>query len=310
MTAQQEPITPTFAERLAHQGRVRDVIRWGTVKPTPPEQMTPGQVVLILAEGGGMAIYRGHDAQGVNVEVNGLIRRYSHVALVNPKVAIGAKIVSLSGSGINPATVDRIAAAHTIGYRQEGVSSGGLTSIWVEGQNNPVPLIGTEPEPEVVKAEAASTLTTEQMQAELVTAERRMTEALARAEKSEAALANLWSALHEQAEDRGWCSEFDDFAEEHGGPARTREWDITVTMTTAFGETTLDDALASYLNSEGSAVDVRSSVDIEHRATIRMTLGYNRREIEDGAAHDEIKDHLRQAGWNFDDVDVYEVDVA
>lgn len=41
-----------------------------------------------------------------------------------------------------------------------------------------------------------------------------------RAEAAEQKLADLWAALGREAEDREWCSDYDAFATEHGGPPR------------------------------------------------------------------------------------------
>lgn len=43
------------------------------------------------------------------------------------------------------------------------------------------------------------------------------------------ALDALWAALGEEANRRGWCNEYDDFASAHGGPARPpRRFDYTL----------------------------------------------------------------------------------
>lgn len=44
-------------------------------------------------------------------------------------------------------------------------------------------------------------------------------------------LEGLGQALLEQAEDRDWCSEYDEFADEWNLPKRTRSYEVTVTLT-------------------------------------------------------------------------------
>lgn len=56
----------------------------------------------------------------------------------------------------------------------------------------------------------------------------------------------LWS-LHEEADDRGWCTEFDDFMERVGLPRRTREYrlevDVSATVRVTLTATSEDDAI-------------------------------------------------------------------
>lgn len=44
-------------------------------------------------------------------------------------------------------------------------------------------------------------------------------------------LEGLGEALREEAERRGWCSEYDDFAEQWDLPKCTRGWAVTITLT-------------------------------------------------------------------------------
>lgn len=40
----------------------------------------------------------------------------------------------------------------------------------------------------------------------------------------------LWEALGKEANERGWCSEYDQFAARHGGPERPTEWNVRVRL--------------------------------------------------------------------------------
>lgn len=57
--------------------------------------------------------------------------------------------------------------------------------------------------------------------AEYKPTEHRVGDPMQRAERAEAANKALWEALLAQAVERGWCSEYDQFAKVHGGPVRT-----------------------------------------------------------------------------------------
>lgn len=47
---------------------------------------------------------------------------------------------------------------------------------------------------------------------------------------AEERLAALWEALGKEANERGWCSEYDQFAARHGGPERPVEWNVHVRL--------------------------------------------------------------------------------
>lgn len=49
--------------------------------------------------------------------------------------------------------------------------------------------------------------------------------------EAEQKLTDLWAALEQEAEERDWCEDYDDFAREHGGPSRDREYLVTVRVT-------------------------------------------------------------------------------
>lgn len=57
--------------------------------------------------------------------------------------------------------------------------------------------------------------------AEYKPTEHRVGDPMQRAERAEATNKALWEALLQQAEERGWCNEYDQFALKHGGPVRT-----------------------------------------------------------------------------------------
>lgn len=118
----------------------------------------------------------------------------------------------------------------------------------------------------------------------------------------------LVEALRDEAESRGWCDEYEDFVSEHGviGGQREKEYEVAVTLTTPISASTLDDLLRAHLNHDGNDVDVRTSVDIEHRATV--TVRTTREALREGEAHDEIGLALQADGWQYDtfEVDDYE----
>lgn len=71
--------------------------------------------------------------------------------------------------------------------------------------------------------------------------------------------ANIIEVLHEEADSRGWCEEFDDLMEQHGLPRRTREVDIQVeaTLTVRFTLTLESSRSADETASDLSRRDVK-----------------------------------------------------
>lgn len=118
----------------------------------------------------------------------------------------------------------------------------------------------------------------------------------------------LVEALRREAEERDWCSEFDDFCEDNDIPSRPVDYDVNVTMEVTLDAGTADEVLAAWLNSQGVSVDVRSSAEVEHRATVRVET--TRSALRDGAANDLIEESLRENGFRFDSFDIEDWDRA
>src|SRR5690606_19522999 len=120
----------------------------------------------------------------------------------------------------------------------------------------------------------------------------------------------LVEALRDEAESRGWCDEYEDFVSEHGvvGGEREKDYDVSVTMTSSLNMSTLDDALRSYLNTEDRDVDVRTDIEVEHRATVEVST--TRSALRNGDANDLIEERLRSEGWQFESITVDDYEPA
>lgn len=120
---------------------------------------------------------------------------------------------------------------------------------------------------------------------------------------------NLVEALRDEAEERGWCDEYEEFVEKAGviGGAREKEYDVTVSMSLCISASDLDDLLRPHLNSEGEMVDVRDSIDLEHQGEVRVTT--TAKALNDGDADDLIASALRSKGYRFDSFEVLDHNV-
>lgn len=123
-----------------------------------------------------------------------------------------------------------------------------------------------------------------------------------RADQAEVALERMWEALESKAKDLGWCSDYDDFAEENGGPAREGSWTVVADMELEIGDLTLDRILGDELNDQGDAPDVRGSVNINHRAEVKIEGRFG----SDGPSEEAIEAALKSNGWKFDSFEMYE----
>lgn len=147
----------------------------------------------------------------------------------------------------------------------------------------------------------------------------RLTRELEAAQRNLRALQSQWdrlaTGLQEKAEQHDWCSEYDDFAEEHGLPRRTQEWDVDVivNLTTHVSAGDLDSALGSVLMPSGYAsdVDVQEGVDVSHRVTLTFT-GIEASDASDAEnlVDDMIADRLSSDGYQYEDYSVESYDTT
>lgn len=115
-------------------------------------------------------------------------------------------------------------------------------------------------------------------------------------------------ALQEEAEERDWCSEFDEFCERNDVAARLSKYEVTVTMEVELDAHKADRVLRSFLNEEDRDVDVREALTITHRAAVEVLT--TRQALRDGAANEVVSAALTEAGWRFDEFDIEDWDRA
>lgn len=118
----------------------------------------------------------------------------------------------------------------------------------------------------------------------------------------QSSLISIWEALESEAENRDWCSEYDEFAADQGGPARERTITVVVEMTSNPSPNAADDVVASLLNNTESPVDVRQ-IEIKHRGEAQMKV---RIHPEDQPDDGDIETALQEAGWDFNDFEFIE----
>lgn len=121
-----------------------------------------------------------------------------------------------------------------------------------------------------------------------------------RANKAEQALDLLWEALEAKATELGWCSDYDNFAEENGGPLRPATWQVNVEMTTEVSNIRLDKVLGDALNTSNRRIDVQDNVEILHRTDFEMEGQFG----PDGPEASEVEKELLEGGWIFDSFDI------
>jgi len=138
-----------------------------------------------------------------------------------------------------------------------------------------------------------------------------LAQAIAERDEWERKWYDLWEALNQQAIDRGWCSEYQDFVEANGGPEITQDYVFDVTLETCLGATRdLDSALSPLLNNKpGVRCDITEEVEVKH--DVQVTMRFGSTTIEDAQLrHDLIDERLRADGWVFDDFTITSWDLA
>lgn len=114
----------------------------------------------------------------------------------------------------------------------------------------------------------------------------------------------LWKALGEQANDRDWCSEYDDFARANGGPERPVNHDVRVEAITEWEPDEADTNLQSVLNTHRIRPDVSETVSIVHQFWLNDLPGFTGRGLEDQDSEtlERLTEVAREKGWNISHV--------
>lgn len=89
---------------------------------------------------------------------------------------------------------------------------------------------GADGAPETVSESVDVSLTVEDLQKRLRDAESALEDALARARTAEQKIDRIVEVAHREANERDWCSEFDDILDDLGLPPRPRRWEVLVTV--------------------------------------------------------------------------------
>lgn len=113
----------------------------------------------------------------------------------------------------------------------------------------------------------------------------------------------LWVALNEQANRREWCSEYDEFAEENGGPERMNTYEFVVDLEQTIDANVLDEALRAYLSSENATCDIQDSVTVTNR--IRFRAETSASQIEEDVTS-FVDNWLAGSVYHFDSFEVVE----
>lgn len=122
----------------------------------------------------------------------------------------------------------------------------------------------------------------------------------------------LWEALNIEAQNQDWCSQYDDFADQHGGPKRTPVWAVHVEMSTGIEQGTASNVRDLLITKEkidsirshvvtGQSIKHRRWVQVKHPRTDNMLGGEMLRETERVA---------REEGFIFDSLSIVEFDKA
>lgn len=211
-------------------------------------------------------------------------------AIVNDYVEVG-DVVYLPQPGIRRTVRDvPTEGEHITGIRVDGVpAEEDPVRLWMRVQPHQVTATDA-PKPE---GEAA------------------LAQAIAERDEWERKWYDLWEALNQQAIDRGWCSEYQDFVEENGGPEITQDYVFDVTLEACLQATRdLDSALSPLLNDKpGVRCDITEEVEVKHDVQVTMRFGSTTIEDEQ-TRHDLIDARLREDGWIFDDFTITAWDLA
>lgn len=119
----------------------------------------------------------------------------------------------------------------------------------------------------------------------------------------------LWEALAEKADDQNWCSEYDDFAEEQGGPERLHEYEVTLTLDVIITGADADKALAEVLGGNGKEPDCEGFT-VKNRVRISITCSSTDLADTTQRADRLIREALAEDSWEFNDYDIEYYDRA
>lgn len=119
----------------------------------------------------------------------------------------------------------------------------------------------------------------------------------------------LWEALAEKADDQNWCSEYDDFAEEQGGPERLHEYEVTLTLDVIITGADADKALAEVLGGNGKEPDCEGFT-VKNRVRISITCSSTDLADTTQRADSLIREALAEDSWEFNDYDIEYYDRA
>lgn len=128
--------------------------------------------------------------------------------------------------------------------------------------------------------------------------------AVERAERAEQALADLWAALEREADERQWCSEYDEFAREHGGPERIRKYEVNVECTASpYNRHETDIVLTRLLRnghaSDGNTPIIDAATSVEFEFTVSIQLATTPSNIEDDETRETlVKEAMRAHGFD------------